>query len=95
MASSKIVSEIRLTGWVTDDWHDDDLEDGDIQIQAVLDSDGKWAVAGGHANYGYSGYFRGYVWLRGARKRLVDWWTLFPGGEHHYATQGGRRKHSR
>jgi hypothetical protein len=92
MPSAKIVAEIRLTGRIVDDWFDDDLDDGDIQLQAVLDSEGKWAIAGGHSNYGYSGYFRGYVWLDGARKRLVDWWTLFPGKEHHYATQGDKRK---
>ncbi|HZK88985.1 MAG TPA: hypothetical protein VFC56_02460 [Stellaceae bacterium] len=90
MTSSKAVEQIELTGRVIDDWYDDDLDDGDIQVQGVLDMYGRDAIAGRHANFGYSGYFRGYVWLSGGRRKLVDWWTLFPNEEHHYPTQGDK-----
>lgn len=89
--SSKTVEQIVLTGRIVDDWYDDDLDDGDIQLQAVLDMYGRDAIARGHANYGYSGRFRGYVWHAGKRRTLVDWWTFFPNGEHHYPTQGDKR----
>ena len=48
---------------------------------------GRMAATGGHANWGYSGYFKGYVYLKGQRKRLADFWKLFPNKEHHYAAQ--------
>ncbi|WIW50346.1 hypothetical protein ML401_34880 (plasmid) [Bradyrhizobium sp. 62B] len=63
------------------------FEDGTIQIQPKSDMMGRTATAGGHANFGYSGYFKGYVYLDGKRKRLVDFWSLFPNGEHHYEAQ--------
>lgn len=62
-------------------------DDGDIQIQPKSDMYGRISSAGGHTNMGYSGYFKGFVYLGGKRKTLVDWWTLFPAGEHHYAAQ--------
>lgn len=61
--------------------------DGDITIQPKSDLAGREASIGGHANFGYSGYFRGYVFLRGKRKRLVDFYGLFGNQEHHYAAQ--------
>ncbi|MER8783333.1 hypothetical protein NKH60_19150 [Mesorhizobium sp. M1006] len=66
--------------------------DGDIKIQPKSDMHGRFASAGGHTNYGFSGYFKGFVYLAGKRKALVDWWTLFPGKEHHYAAQQDRGK---
>jgi hypothetical protein len=47
--------------------------DGDITIQAKLDAKGRMAVAGSHANLGYSGYFVGYVFLAGKQRR----WSIF------------------
>lgn len=61
--------------------------DGTVQIQPKLDTVGRSMVRGRHANVGYSGRFVGYVYLCGKRKRLVDWWTLFPLSEHHYEAQ--------
>jgi hypothetical protein len=90
--SSKIVEKIVLTGRIVDDWYEDDLGDGDIQVQAVLDMYGRDAIADRHPNYGYSGYFKGYVWQAGKRRKLVDWWTLFPNKEHHYSSQVGKRE---
>jgi hypothetical protein len=67
-------------------------DDGDIQIQPKSDMYGRMASSGGHANMGYSGYFKGFVYLGGKRKALVDWWTLFPHQEHHYAAQQDKGK---
>jgi hypothetical protein len=65
-------------------------DDGDIQIQPKLDMYGRDAVAHGNTNFGYSGYFRGYVYVGGKRRRLVGWWTLFPNEGHHYSSQGDK-----
>lgn len=61
--------------------------DGTVTIQPKSDEKGRMAASGGHTNLGYSGYFRGYVFLGGRRKTLVDFWTLFEKEEHHYTTQ--------
>ena len=61
--------------------------DGDIQIQLKSGMYGRFASSGGHTNMGYSGYCKGFVYLGGKRKALVDWWMLFPNKEHHYAAQ--------
>ncbi|GLS32507.1 hypothetical protein SAMN04488498_12232 [Mesorhizobium albiziae] len=66
--------------------------DGDIQIQPKSDIFGRLAAARGHTNYGFSGYFKGFVYLAGKRRKLVDWWTLFPGKEHQYASQQEKSK---
>jgi hypothetical protein len=68
------------------------FEDGIVQLQPKLDMIGRIALAGRHANYGYSGYFKAYVYLNGKRKSLVDFWTLFPGDGHHYETQQEKPK---
>jgi hypothetical protein len=89
MTKESTAHVIQLTGRVLD-WGDDHLAeaaDGDIQIQAQIDAAGRFAIRGGHTNFGYSGRYVGFVCLRGARKRLVDWWTLFPSKEHHFAAQ--------
>lgn len=62
--------------------------DGTVQIQPKSDMMGRYASAGRHTNYGYSGYFRAYVYLDGKRKNLLDFWTLFPNQEHHFDQQG-------
>lgn len=62
-------------------------DDGDITIQPKSDMLGRFASAGNHYNCGLSGYFKGYVFLQGKRRRLVDFWTLFPDNGHHYASQ--------
>lgn len=92
---SKAVDRIKLTGHVVDFYEDEELTegdeepfaDGDIQIQPRLDMYGRFAASGGHTNYGFSGFFRGYVTHNGKRRRLVDWYALFPNNEHHYASQ--------
>jgi hypothetical protein len=61
--------------------------DGTLTIQPKSDELGRVARSGGNANYGYSGYFRAYVYLGGQRKRLVNFWTLFPDRSHAYAAQ--------
>lgn len=83
--------KIAISGEVLE-WDEIDIaEDGDIILQAKLDEHGRIAVLGRHANFGYSGYFKGYVALDGKRKNIVDWWTLFPLDEHHYQMQGEKR----
>lgn len=61
--------------------------DGDVTILSRLDARGSMAAAGGHTNYGFSGYFTGYVYLRGERKRLVDFRKLFTSGENQFGAQ--------
>jgi hypothetical protein len=68
------------------------FEDGGIQLQPKSDMMGRFASGGGHTNYGYSGYFKAYVYLKGKRKALVDFWTLFPGNAHHYSAQQEKPK---
>ena len=67
-----------------------EFADGTIQIQPKSSMQGRAASAGGHTNYGYAGYFKGFVYLGGKRKALVDFWELFPNEEHHFAAQGDK-----
>lgn len=62
-------------------------DDGTLTIQPKSSFLGRFAASGGHLNYGLSGYFRAYVFLKGERKRLVDFYALFLKQEHHYAAQ--------
>lgn len=66
------------------------IEDGTIQLQSLLDMLGKMAAMGGHANFGYSGFFRLYIYAGGKRRRLKNAWKLFPNNEHHYLAQYGK-----
>jgi len=77
-------------GWLIASQPQLDPRDGDIELQSKSDWEGRMAAAGGHANYGYSGYFKGYVLLKGKRKVFLDFWTMFPEDEHHYAAQKDR-----
>ena len=54
------------------------FEDGTIQLQPESDMLGRFASSEVHANYGYSGYFKAYVYLEGKRKALVDFWSFLP-----------------
>ena len=64
--------------------------DGTIELNPRLDSMGRLAVAGGHTNAGYSGYFKAYLHVDGTRRVLKDFWRLFPNNEHHYARQADK-----
>lgn len=68
------------------------FKDGDIQIQQKSSWLGRESQKGGHANYGYGGYYKGYVWIDGRRQRLLDFWKLFPNQEHHFEQQGLRHQ---
>lgn len=68
------------------------FKDGDIQIQPKSSSLSRENQKGGHTNYGYGGYYKGYVWIDGRRQRLLDFWQLFPNQEHHFDQQGLRRQ---
>jgi len=67
-----------------------EFADGTVQLQPKSSMQGRAASAGAHANYGYAGYFKGFVYLGGKRKTLVDFWELFPNEGHHFATQGDK-----
>jgi hypothetical protein len=62
-------------------------DDGDVMIQSKLDSSGRMAVAGRNANFGYSGYFTGYVYVGGRRRTIVNFRKLFSTGENQYCAQ--------
>lgn len=68
-----------------------DPEDGTVTLQPKSSFPGRVASEGGHTNYGYSGYFKGLVFVSGKRKRLVDFWRLFENQEHHFAAQQDKR----
>lgn len=67
-----------------------EFADGTIQILPKSSMQGRAASVGGHTNFGYAGYFKGFVYLGGKRKALVDFWELFPNEGHHFATQGDK-----
>lgn len=71
---------------------DDVPEDGTIQLQPKSDERGRLFSAGGHTNYGISGYFKGFVLLAGKRKVLTNFWALFPNQEHHFVAQQDKLK---
>lgn len=62
------------------------FEAGDIAIYQKLDADGRSALAGGHTNYGYSGYFRASV-FDGRGWRSFKIWGFIPEADRKYATQ--------
>lgn len=62
--------------------------DGTIEIQPKSSWLAKEFAKGSHTNYGYGGYFTGYLWVEGKRRRLIDFWKLLPDQEHHYDQQG-------
>ncbi len=64
------------------------IEDGTIAIAPRLDSAGRAAVKYRNTNFGFSGYFIGYVYEGGKRRTIVDWKALFPKEENRYSTQG-------
>lgn len=72
-------------------WREIKHKDGDIELHPRLDMFGRSAVAGRHTNYGHSGYFKGYIYVEGRRRKL-NLWQLCPNEEHHYSTQGNRRQ---
>jgi len=63
------------------------FKDGTIQLLAKSDWKGRLAANGGHTNYGYSGYFKLYIFVEGKRKTLKNGWMLFPNKEHYYEKQ--------
>jgi hypothetical protein len=63
------------------------VEDGTVQLQQKSDMLGRYAQNGRHTNFGYSGYFKGYVYQGGKRRVIKNWWRLFAEKEHHFAAQ--------
>jgi len=64
--------------------------DGTIQLQPKSDMLGRYSARGGHTNYGYSGYFKPFIYVDGKRRTLKNGWKLFPNKEHHYEKQGDK-----
>lgn len=63
------------------------VADGTIVIRYGLDAEGALKAQFGYASLGYSGYFKGCVYVGGKRRRIVNWKALFPGEENRYAAQ--------
>lgn len=90
--------QVKLTGEVHDYYEfkdglidPDDLREGDILIQSKLDKVGRMAVEGGHANWGYSGYYSGFLYADGAPRRFLKWVELWPGAENTFQAQQDKR----
>ena len=47
------------------DWDNESHEDGTVQLYSRQDTFGRTPTAGSHVNYGYSGYFRFYIFVDG------------------------------
>jgi hypothetical protein len=60
---------------------------GDMALRERLDMHGRNAIAGGHSNYGYSGYFKASI-FDGKSWRNLSIWSLLPANGHRYASQG-------
>lgn len=65
----------------------EELQEGDIFIQPNQDRAGRMAVRGNHANRGYSGYYKGFLYADGGARIFKDWVALWPNGENRYAAQ--------
>jgi len=86
--------QVKLTGTIHDyyEFQDgfiepEDLQEGDILVQPKLDALGKMAVSGGNANYGYSGYYTGFLYADGKARRFLKWVDLWPVGENTFRAQ--------
>lgn len=86
---SKPATSVLLNGIVEERVRADDEEfdDGTVQIMPRTDMFGRAAIDGDHSNYGYSGYYKFFVFVDGKRRRLTNAWRLFPNNEHHYKRQ--------
>jgi hypothetical protein len=67
------------------------VADGTITIESSLDAEGALKAQFGYANLGYSGYFKGFVYVDGRRRRIVNWKAIFPNEENRYAAQQDKR----
>lgn len=65
----------------------EELREGDILVQSKLDTFGRIAVEGGNANYGYSGYFAGFLYADGGARRFLKWVNLWPIAENTFQAQ--------
>ncbi|WP_265499580.1 hypothetical protein [Paracoccus beibuensis] len=83
---------VTLTGRVWDIYQDEghEAEEGDVWLQSKLDSAGRAAVAGRHANNGYSGWFAGFIHADGARRKFLGWRILFPDFQNGFERQGDK-----
>lgn len=59
---------------------------GDVALYQRLDMYGRYAIAGKHTNYGYSGYFKASV-FDSKKWRAFKIWNIAPEGDRHYANQ--------
>lgn len=59
---------------------------GDVTLYSRTDAGGRYARAGGHTNFGYSGYFKASV-FDGKQWRNFKIWDFIPEADRQYATQ--------
>lgn len=67
------------------------FERGDVALYSRLDAAGRAARAGGHSNYGYSGYFKASV-FDGKKWRAFKILSSVPEIDRNYASQGEKPK---
>jgi hypothetical protein len=81
-----------LTGRVLDQYLDalEEAQEGDVWMRPQLDSVGRLAVAGRHANWGYSGFLVIALHADGARRKFLRAQKIFPLDENGYAAQNER-----
>ena len=65
----------------------DELRDGDVVLDGMLDANGRENMMGRHTNYGYSGYYRACVIVAG-KKKFMNLFDFCPNGENRYDAQG-------
>ena len=62
------------------------FEAGDVGVYENTDSNGRMAIAGGHTNYGYSGYFRASIY-DGKKWRKFKIWDFVSGPDRTFQTR--------
>jgi len=62
------------------------FERGDVALYQRSDTYGRDAIAGGHSNYGYAGYFKASV-FDGKQWRAFKIWDFIPQSDRSYASQ--------
>lgn len=88
------VEALEAEGWICAEFQKEiiaskelKIDDGTVQLQQKSDALGRFAQRGRNTNYGYSGYFKGFVYQGGRRRVIKNWWRLFAEKEHHFAAQ--------
>lgn len=62
-------------------------EEGDLLLKPGTDAAGRAAMAGGHTNFGFSGYFTAFLFADGDSRRLLNYKELWPKEENRFAAR--------